>query len=52
MVWNAFNSKLGWNDFATPTLEKLVGPVFNHIAKTFIDAFVKRAESVYSPSKT
>ena len=39
-------------DFATPTLEKLVGPVFNHIAKTFIDAFVKRAESVYSPGKT
>jgi hypothetical protein len=23
MVWNAFNSKLGWNDFATPTLKKL-----------------------------
>jgi ribosome-associated toxin RatA of RatAB toxin-antitoxin module len=34
-------------DFATPVLEALVGPVFNHIAKTFIDAFVKRAESVY-----
>ena len=38
-------------DFATPVLEALVGPVFNHIAKTFIDAFVKRAESVYAPSK-
>jgi len=23
MVWNAFNSKLGWKDFATPTLKKL-----------------------------
>jgi hypothetical protein len=23
MVWNAFNSKLGWNDFATPTLKNL-----------------------------
>ena len=23
MVWNAFNSKLGWNDFGTPTLKKL-----------------------------
>src|SRR6266487_4970109 len=23
MVWNAFNSKLGWNDFATQTLKKL-----------------------------
>jgi ribosome-associated toxin RatA of RatAB toxin-antitoxin module len=39
-------------DFATPVLEALVGPVFNHIAKTFIDAFVKRAESVYTPSKS
>jgi hypothetical protein len=23
-IWNAFNSKLGWNDFATPTLEELM----------------------------
>src|SRR5712671_1168904 len=23
LVWNAFNSKLGWNDFRTPTLKKL-----------------------------
>ncbi|HEX7515796.1 MAG TPA: hypothetical protein VF345_00770 [Chthoniobacterales bacterium] len=22
MVWNRFISKLGWNDFATPILEK------------------------------
>jgi hypothetical protein len=22
MVWNSFSSKLGWNDFATPTLER------------------------------
>ena len=28
-------------------LEVLVGPVFNHIAITFIDAFVKRAEAKY-----
>ena len=34
-------------EFATPLLEKIVGPVFNHIANTFIDAFVRRAEAVY-----
>jgi ribosome-associated toxin RatA of RatAB toxin-antitoxin module len=34
-------------EFATPLLEKVVGPVFNHIASTFIDAFVRRAEAVY-----
>jgi len=22
MMWNAFASKLGWRDFATPTLER------------------------------
>jgi Domain of unknown function (DUF5069) len=22
MIWNSFNSKLGWNDFATPRLER------------------------------
>ena len=35
-------------EFATPLLDKVVGPVFGHIANTFIDAFVKRAERVYS----
>src|SRR5947207_14967601 len=34
-------------EFATELLERLVGPVFNHIANTFVDAFVRRAESVY-----
>ncbi|HEX9300913.1 MAG TPA: type II toxin-antitoxin system RatA family toxin [Casimicrobiaceae bacterium] len=34
-------------EFATPMLGRVVGPVFNHIANTFIDAFVRRAESVY-----
>ena len=33
-------------------LEKLIGPVFSHIGKTFIDAFVKRAETVYRPNAT
>ncbi len=35
-------------EFATRALETLIGPVFNHIADSFIDAFVKRAEAVYT----
>ena len=34
-------------EFNTHVLEKLIGPVFSHIANTFVDAFVKRAERVY-----
>jgi len=34
-------------EFTTPLLERVVGPVFNHIAHTFIDAFVRRADTVY-----
>ena len=34
-------------EFTTHLLEKVVGPVFSHIANTLIDAFVRRAESVY-----
>jgi len=34
-------------EFATGLLERVIGPVFSHIANTFIDAFVKRAEQVY-----
>jgi ribosome-associated toxin RatA of RatAB toxin-antitoxin module len=34
-------------EFATRLLETVVGPVFDHIAETFIDAFVKRADKVY-----
>jgi ribosome-associated toxin RatA of RatAB toxin-antitoxin module len=34
--------------FKSHLLEKVVGPVFGHIAHTFIDAFVKRAEAVYA----
>ena len=40
--------ELAW-EFATGLLERVVGPVFVHIANTFIDAFVRRAESVYAP---
>ena len=33
-------------EFTTHLLEAIVGPVFSHIANTFIDAFVKRAEKL------
>ncbi len=33
--------------FSSRTLEALVGPVFDRIANTFVDSFVKRAEQVY-----
>jgi ribosome-associated toxin RatA of RatAB toxin-antitoxin module len=35
-------------EFATHILERVVGRVFNHIAETFIDAFVRRAESLHA----
>jgi ribosome-associated toxin RatA of RatAB toxin-antitoxin module len=35
-------------EFKTHLLEAVVGPVFNHIANTFIEAFVRRAEAVYA----
>lgn len=34
-------------EFSGKLLEKLVGPVFQHISATFVDAFLKRAEQVY-----
>ncbi|MBI5918151.1 MAG: type II toxin-antitoxin system RatA family toxin [Nitrosomonadales bacterium] len=34
-------------EFSQKLLEKLVGPVFHHIANTFVDAFVHRAEKIY-----
>lgn len=34
-------------EFSTKILEKLVGPVFNHIANTLVDAFVQRARGVH-----
>ncbi len=33
-------------EFTTHLLERIVGPVFSHIANTFIDAFVRRAEAL------
>ncbi len=35
-------------EFSSKLLEKVVGPVFNHIANTFVESFVKRAHQVYS----
>jgi len=34
-------------EFSSRLLAKLVGPVFSYIANTFIEAFVRRARSVY-----
>ncbi|MEN9784047.1 MAG: hypothetical protein RJA24_1390 [Pseudomonadota bacterium] len=34
-------------EFSSALLEKLVGPVFGHIAGTMMDAFLKRADQVY-----
>ena len=34
-------------EFSSRLLEKALGPVFNHIANTFVDSFVKRAAQVY-----
>ena len=34
-------------EFASGLLEKLVGPVFRHIANTLVDAFLTRARQVY-----
>ena len=36
-------------EFATHLLDRVIGPVFSHIASTFIDAFVRRADAVYAP---
>ena len=38
--------KLHW-EFKSVILDKIIGPVFGHIAGTFVDCFVKRAEDLY-----
>ena len=38
-------------EFSSRILEKLVGPVFNHIATTLVDAFAKRAEQVHGRTR-
>jgi ribosome-associated toxin RatA of RatAB toxin-antitoxin module len=39
--------ELAW-EFETHLVEAFVGPVFNHIASTFIDAFVRRADALHA----
>ena len=34
--------------FSSRVLETLLAPVFSHITNTFVDAFVRRADEVYS----
>lgn len=34
-------------EFSTVILEKIIVPVFSHIANTFVDNFVARAEKIY-----
>lgn len=33
--------------FSSKLLEKALGPVFSHIANTFVESFIKRAQQVY-----
>lgn len=35
-------------EFSSGFLEKLVGPVFGHIAGTMVDAFLRRADIIYA----
>ena len=35
-------------EFSNRLFEKIIGPVFNQIANTFVEAFVKRAGQVYA----
>jgi ribosome-associated toxin RatA of RatAB toxin-antitoxin module len=37
-------------EFASKLLETLVGPVFNYIANTFVEAFLERADKLYGSS--
>lgn len=34
-------------EFSSKLFEKIIGPVFNQITNTFVEAFVKRADEVY-----
>ena len=36
---------------ASPVLDRPVGPVFNHIADTFVDAFVRRADALHAEGR-
>jgi ribosome-associated toxin RatA of RatAB toxin-antitoxin module len=34
-------------EFSSKILERALGPVFHHIANTFVESFVKRAQQIY-----
>lgn len=34
-------------EFSNRLLEKVLGPVFSHIADTFVESFIKRAQKIY-----
>ncbi|MFW5431587.1 MAG: type II toxin-antitoxin system RatA family toxin [Methylophilaceae bacterium] len=38
-------------EFANNLLEKLISPVFNYIATTFVDSFVAQADEIYASKK-
>jgi ribosome-associated toxin RatA of RatAB toxin-antitoxin module len=38
-------------EFSSKLIEKAVGPVFHHIASTFVEAFVKRAEQIHGAKR-
>lgn len=38
--------------FANGFLERIISPVFNHIASTFVDGFVARADKIYANQST
>ena len=38
--------------FANGFLERIISPVFNHIASTFVDGFVARADKIYANHST
>ena len=38
-------------EFANSFLEKIIAPVFGHIANTFVDGFVARANIIYAPNQ-
>jgi ribosome-associated toxin RatA of RatAB toxin-antitoxin module len=38
-------------EFANSFLEKLISPVFHHIASTFVDSFVTQADIIYTDKK-
>ncbi|MES2770868.1 MAG: type II toxin-antitoxin system RatA family toxin [Pseudomonadota bacterium] len=38
-------------EFSSKVFEKVIGPVFNQIARTFIESFVRRAASIRTPEQ-